>query len=484
MELESLQPNIVWKHFYDLNQVPRPSKKEEKVIAFMKKFGKDLGLETLVDDCGNVLIRKPATKGFEQKQTIVLQSHLDMVHQKNEGVEFNFDKDAIQMHIEGDWLKAKGTTLGADNGIGTATSMAVLSSKDIEHGPIEALFTIDEETGMTGAFGLKPGFVKGDIMLNLDSEDEGEIYISCAGGLDTNVYKNYKEEKSKPENTGLKIIVKGLRGGHSGMDIASGRGNANKILSRVLLKSYDDFGFQISAIKGGTARNAIPREAFAVGSIDKTNKSSFIDFITKIENDIFENLKSAEPNFKIEIEEVESPEFVMENAAQTSILNSIYACPNGVYRMSVEIPDLVETSTNLSKINLENGKLEINCLNRSSVNSAKLDVALMIEAAFQLCGATVEHTGNYPGWKPNPNSKMLKEAIKVHEKVMGFSPKIKAVHAGLECGIIGDIYPQLDMISFGPNIRNAHSPEEMVQISSVEKFWNYFLEVLKAAPNK
>jgi dipeptidase D len=482
----AIEPQIIWNHFYRLNQVPRSSKKEERVIQFIIEFAEKLGLAYKKDQVGNVVIFKSATPGFENKKTVVLQSHLDMVHQKNNDVDFNFDTDAIQMYVEGDWVKAKGTTLGADNGIGASIAMSVLASNDVSHGPIAALFTIDEETGMTGAFNLQPDFLTGDILFNLDSEDEGEIYISCAGGIDSNIYFEYKPETKAPGFKNFIFTVKGLKGGHSGMDIVLGRGNANKILARFFWKSYMRFAIQIHSMQGGTARNAIPREANCIFTISNDMLNNFKAHIKQLFTEIKEELKLKEPDFEISLEEYhESISEVFPPDFQQKIMAALNAAPNGVMRMSDEVEGLVETSTNLSKINFGSGKGEINMLTRSSIDAAKNYITNTITAVFELAGASkIDHTGSYPGWKPNPKSEILKIASDVHQKVMGYSPAIKAVHAGLECGIIGKVYPNMEMISFGPNIRNAHSPDEKVQISSVAKFWNYFKAVLEAVPNR
>lgn len=483
MEIKNL-PSPLWAHFYDLNQVPRPSKHEERVRAFMKDFGKSLNLETLEDEVDNILIRKPATPGMENRKTVVLQSHLDMVHQKNSGVEFNFDTDAIQMYIDGDWIKAKGTTLGADNGIGVAASMAILAATDVEHGPIEALFTVDEETGMTGAFGLKPGFVTGEVMLNMDSEEEGELCISCAGGLDTNIHLHYAPESLSAGYAGFEVWVKGLKGGHSGMDIALGLGNANKLLSRLLYGSHAKFGLRLGSMNGGTARNAIPRECVAVVAIPTEEVTAFRHHAAELSAIFRHEFEQTDPGVMIELNERSCPEAVLPAATQDKLLATMYAHFSGPYRMSHSVDGLVETSSNFSKVHIADGKLEINCLSRSSLESAKFDIAAQLEALWSLCGAKIEHTGSYPGWQPNPESAILHVAKEVHKQVMGYEPHIQAIHAGLECGIIGSVYPQLDMVSFGPNVRGAHSPDERVQISSVSKFWDYLLALLKAIPVK
>lgn len=483
MEIQHL-PSPLWAHFYALNQVPRPSKHEERVRAFMKDFGHTHGLETLEDEIGNILIRKPATPGMEDRKTVVLQSHLDMVHQKNSGVAFDFHTDAIPMYVDGDWVKAKGTTLGADNGIGVAAAMAVLTATDLVHGPIEALFTVDEETGMTGAFGLKPGFVTGDILFNMDSEEEGELCISCAGGLDTNIHLHYAPEGLSTGYAGFELWVKGLKGGHSGMDIALGLGNANKLLARLLFGSHAKFGLRLGSMNGGTARNAIPRECMAVVALPTESVTAFRHHAAEMSAILRHEFALTDPGVVVELHERSCPDAVLPVALQDKLVATMYAHFSGPYRMSASVEGLVETSSNFSKVHIADGKLEINCLNRSSLESAKLDIAHQLEALWSLCGAQVEHTGSYPGWQPNPDSPMLHVAKEVHKEVMGYEPHIQAIHAGLECGIIGNVYPQLDMVSFGPNVRGAHSPDERVQISSVGKFWDYLLALLKAVPVK
>lgn len=481
-EIRSLKPNILWNHFADLNEVPRPSKKEERVIAFIKNFGESLGLETIVDKTGNIIIKKPASEGMEDRQTVLLQSHIDMVHQKNSDVQFDFDNDPIQSYIDGEWVKAKGTTLGSDNGIGVAAAMSVLSSKEISHGPIEALFTIDEETGMTGAFGLEPGLLNASIMLNMDSEDEGELYIGCAGGIDTLATINYNEESTPSNHIAFKVFVSGLKGGHSGIDIPLGRGNSNKILNRLLNEVLDDI--RIAHLDGGSLRNAIPREAHAIITLDPSKKEEVIGKMETLGAAIKSELNTTEPNLTFTFTSTTLPEKVIDTNSAGRIVRSIYACPNGVIRMSADIEGLVETSTNLARIITENSGFRMESLQRSSVDSAKQDLANMIRSVFELAGANVEHKGAYPGWKPNPHSPILEVMKAIYEKEFGIVPDVKAIHAGLECGIINSKYPNLDCISFGPTIRNPHSPDEMVNIETVEKFWFYLLETLKNIPTQ
>ncbi|UOB18170.1 aminoacyl-histidine dipeptidase [Abyssalbus ytuae] len=481
--IRQLEPTQLWNKFADLNAVPRPSKKEEKVIAFMVNFGNSLGLETIEDEAGNVIIRKPATKGMKNRKTVVLQSHLDMVHQKNADTVFDFNSQGIEMIIDGDWVKAKGTTLGADNGIGVATIMAVLESKEIEHPAIEALFTVDEETGMGGAFGLKENVLKGEILLNLDTEEDDEIDIGCAGGIDVNISRRYNEEKVPENVTAYKIIVKGLQGGHSGMDIHRGFGNANKVMNRLLFDGFENFGLRISAIDGGGLRNAIPRESFATIVVDNIHHDAFAFEFNQLASTIKKELKTTEPNLFITAEVTKLPNRVMELGVQEGITKALYTAQNGVYAMSADMEGLVETSNNIARVKIKEGKIEIKCLTRSSVESAKMDLATSLRAAFELAGCEVEFTGSYPGWTPNVESPILKVLVSKYEELFHSQANVVACHAGLECGILGQNYPKMDMISYGPTIKGAHSPDERVSISSVQKFWKYTVEILKSIPN-
>ena len=483
-QIRALEPKPLWNKFADLNAVPRPSKKEERVIEFMKNFGNELGLETLVDEVGNVIIRKPATPGMEDRKPVVLQSHLDMVHQKNNDSDFDFENQGIEMHVEGDWVKAKGTTLGADNGLGVATMMAVLESDEIQHPALEALFTVDEETGMTGAKGLKPGLLKGEILLNLDTEEDDEIGIGCAGGVDITASRTYPEESLPLEMAAYKIVVKGLQGGHSGMDIIEGLGNANKLMNRLLFEAYEKFGLRIVEINGGGLRNAIPRESQALVVVEDFQKEEFLSETRKLVNDIKEEFKSLEPNLKIEFSEAELPEKMMAIPEQEMLIKALYATHSGVYRMSPEIEGLVETSNNVARVEVKNGRIEILCLTRSSVESSKNDLANSIRAGFELAGFEVVLSGEYPGWAPNRDSAILKVLDGLYQKMNGEKAQVAACHAGLECGILGHQYPEMDMISFGPTIRGAHSPDERASISSAQKYWDFVLEVLKNIPQK
>ena len=481
-DIRTLEPKELWNNFADLNAVPRGSKKEERVIQFMVDFGNALQLETITDEVGNVIIRKPATAGMEDRKMLTLQSHLDMVHQKNNDTVFDFDKQGIQMFVDNDWVRAKGTTLGADNGMGVATIMALLESTDIPHPALEALFTIDEETGMTGAMGLKGGVLQGEILLNLDTEEDDEIDIGCAGGIDVTAIGNYKTIDVPNEFLGYKITVKGLHGGHSGMDIHKGLGNANKIMNRLLFNASNNFDIGISEINGGSLRNAIPRES--VACIALTENANFLADFKMWASTIQSELKITEPNLSIEITETECSTKMMQSADQEKLIYSIYATQNGVYAMSASISDLVETSNNVAKVLVKDGQIKIGCLTRSSVNSAKHDLANALKSAFTLAGYEVTFSGEYPGWNPNPNSDILKVLESQYETIFGAKAKVVACHAGLECGILGQNYPDMDMISYGPTIRGAHSPDERVSISSVQKFWKFTLEILKNAPMK
>ena len=481
-DIRQLEPKAVWNKFADLNAVPRPSKKEERVIAFMKDFGKNLNLETIVDNVGNVIIKKPATDGMEDRKAIVMQSHLDMVHQKNSDTDFDFLTQGIEMLVDGDWVKANGTTLGADNGLGVATIMAILESTDIPHPAIEALFTIDEETGMTGAMGLEGGLLNGAILLNLDTEDDDEIGVGCAGGIDVTAVGTYNEEPTPETKMGYSIEVKGLQGGHSGMDIHKGFGNANKIMNRLLFDAFENFGLRISEIDGGSLRNAIPRESRAIVAIDRIHEDAFKYEMAMQVEAIQTELNTLEPDLTVEFTKIDTPKVIMDLGVQEGITRAIYAAWNGVYRMSADIPELVETSNNVARVSIKGGNVNIGCLTRSSVESSKMDLAMMLRATFELIGCEVELSGDYPGWAPDMESSILNVLRTLYEDLYNEKPKVAACHAGLECGILGTNYPDMEMISFGPNIRGAHSPDERAQISSVQKFWGFLLAILKQIP--
>ncbi len=483
-EIRNLEPKALWNKFADLNAVPRPSKKEERVIEFIKNFGNNLGLETFEDEIRNVIIRKPATPGMENRKALVLQGHLDMVHQKNSDTIFDFDKQGIDMYVDGDWVRARGTTLGADNGLGVAMIMAILESTTIKHPAIEALFTIDEETGMTGALNLKGGILNGEILLNMDTEEDDEIDIGCAGGIDVTATRKYNEEEIPEGSVGYTITVKGLNGGHSGMDIHKGLGNANKIMNRLLFDGFENFGLQVAEINGGSLRNAIPRESVAKIIVAKMYDEAYVFDMQEIINDIKNEYKTTEPNLVIEITKSELPSKVMDLGVQEGIIRSIYAAHNGVYRMSADMKDLVETSNNVARIIIKEGEITIGCLTRSSVETSKFDLANSLRSVFELCGCEVTLAGSYPGWTPNVNSEILDVLVSVYEKQNNEKPKVVACHAGLECGILGTNYPEMDMISFGPTIHGAHSPDERASIKSSQKFWKFVLEILENIPLK
>jgi len=483
-DIRKLEPKPLWNYFHEITQIPHPSRKEKKIIEFMKEFGKKNNLETVVDKVGNVIIRKPATKGMEKRKCVIFQTHLDMVPQKNSDKKHDFEKDPIETIIDGDWVKANGTTLGSDNGIGVAATMAVLASKDIPHGPLEALFTIDEETGMTGVFGLKKGLLKGDILLNLDSEDEGELYVGCAGGIDVSIRKSYGQEKSPQGMSAFKVVAKGLKGGHSGVDIALGRANSNKIMFRFLMQAESDFGIRVAEAAGGDLRNAIPRESYSVVLVPEIKTTEFKKFVKGYEKMYRAEFSDTEPDLSFTAQKADFPAKVMKQADQYRIIRALFVCPNGVQRMSQSVKGLVETSNNLAIVKCINGNLETYCLTRSSVDSSKESTAWKIAAVFHLIDAEVTLSGSYPGWKPNMNSPILKTMSDVYRKKFGKIPDIKAIHAGLECGLIGGVYPNLDMISFGPTIRYPHSPDEKVNIPSVKKFFDFLCETLKQIPVK
>lgn len=479
MSILNLDPGAIWKNFDKLNAIPRPSKKEGKVIAFIKSFGESLGLPTIVDETGNVLIRKPASAGMENRKMVILQSHLDMVCQKNSDTQFDFETEGILTKVDGDWVKAHGTTLGADNGIGVATIMSILESNDITHPELEALFTIDEETGMSGAFGLRPGFLKGEILLNLDTEDDDEITIGCAGGIDVTASHHYSFENFSGK--GISIEIKGLRGGHSGVDIHEGRANANVLLTRFLWAGIDD-GIRLGSIDGGGLRNAIPREANAWVTVSDID--SYLNRLKLLKSEIIEEYKNVEEDMKITFDTIYINEPIMSIQDSVKLIQSLTAAHNGVFRMSPDVAGLVEASNNIARIMLKEGKAEVMCLSRSSAESTKMAVANQLQSSFELAGMDVLLSGSYPGWKPNPKSRILDVMEKLYLEKFNSKPRVDVIHAGLECGIIGAHYPKMEMVSFGPTIKGAHSPEERVSIQSVQKFWGYLLDILKAIPEK
>ncbi len=482
--IKDLAPQEVWKHFYALTQIPRPSKKEAEIIAYMKRFGENLGLETVVDEVGNVIIKKAATPGMENRKTVVLQGHLDMVPQKNNDTVFDFEKDPIVSLIDGAWVTADGTTLGSDNGIGVAAAMGVLESTGLKHGPIEALFTIDEETGMTGAFGLKPGLLEGDILINMDSEDEGELYVGCAGGIDVSASKSYNEENAPSDHQGYRVNASGMKGGHSGIDIPLGRANSNKILFRFLMQAESDLKIRLSEANGGDLRNAIPRESQALVTVPADATDKFEEMVAKYREMYRKEFAETDPDLTFTCEKITLPAKVVPTLDQSKFIRAIFACPNGVERMSQSMKGLVETSNNLAIVKVKDGEFIALNLTRSSVDSAKEATAWKIAAVFQLIDAHIELTGEYPGWKPNMDSPILKTCQEVYHKRFGKIPEIKGIHAGLECGLLGGVYPNLDMISFGPTIRFPHSPDEKVEIATVKKFWDFLVAILEEIPEK
>lgn len=483
--IKDLQPQEVWQNFYKLTQVPRPSNHEEKARKFMLEWAKENHIEAEMDEVGNIILRKPATPGMENRKGVILQGHLDMVPQKNEDTVHDFENDPIQTYIDGEWVRAKGTTLGADNGMGVAASMAILTSTEIPHGPLEVLITATEETGMDGASGLKPGVLQGDILLNLDSETEGELYVGCAGGIDSTIEFNYKEEAIPEDSKAFRIGIKGLKGGHSGMDINLGRGNSNKLLFRFLKTYAKDLGIRISSVSGGTLRNAIPRESFAVIVLPAANISRLEAAVKEAELIYKAELSAKEPTLQVIAETTEMPAGIIDICTQFRLINSILACPNGAVRMIDSMPDTVETSNNLAIVQSEKGKIFIKTLLRSSVETAKDALAQSIRAVFELANADeISFDGAYPGWKPNPDSAILKEMQEVYERLYGEKPAIMAIHAGLECGLLGSKYPNWDMISFGPTLCSPHSPDERANIPSVGKFWEYLKATLKEIPVK
>ncbi|MEI8046623.1 MAG: aminoacyl-histidine dipeptidase [Bacteroidota bacterium] len=483
-EIFKLEPTAVWKNFYSLTQIPRPSHHEERIQQFMFDFGKNLGLETIKDEVGNIIIRKPATPGMENRQGIVLQTHLDMVPQKNSDKVHDFANDPIEAYVDGDWVTANGTTLGSDNGMGVAAAMAVLEATDLVHGSVEALFTCDEETGMTGAFGLKPGIFTGDILLNLDSEDEGELYVGCAGGTNASATFTYKEEPVQQGLASFKLAITGLKGGHSGLEIILQRGNSNKLMNRFLKHSVVEHDLRLASIEGGSLRNAIPRESFAVVTVPPSKADDLVKCVGEFEKLYRSELSAVEPDLKFTVTATSTPQSLIDAASLDKVMKAVNACPNGVMRMSDDMIGLTETSTNLAIVKSENGKIFVKCLLRSSVDSAQQDLGEMIKDVFELAGADVVLDGTYPGWKPNMKSDILITMQEVYQKLYGRIPEIKAIHAGLECGLLGGVYPNWDMISFGPTIRYPHSPDEKVNIASVGKFWNYLVNTLKDAPVK
>ncbi len=477
--LSNLKPARVWHYFGEIMQIPRPSKHEERISAYLVNWGKEHGLETKSDKLGNVLIRKPATKGYEKSPMVCLQAHMDMVCEKNSDKKFDFMNDAIQPVLDGEWLTADGTTLGADDGIGVAAILAILEDKKIQHPALEALITVDEETGLTGAAGLSKSWLKSEILLNFDDEDEGEYCIGCAGGIDTTVDIDYKLVPGTKGHKAYRLKVSGLKGGHSGDDINRGRGCANKLINRILWEGTYKYSMRLASIDGGNLRNAIAREAEAVVTVPEDIVRAFKTMVTKMGKAMQFEFRSTEPDLKFELKEVEDPKKVLDKETQEKLVNVLYACAHGVLAMSREIENFVETSTNLASIKMHEGKIHIATSQRSSVESAKMAAAAKIESTFRLIGAHVSHGDGYPGWTPNPDSRVLQVGVDVYRKMYGKEPVVRAIHAGLECGLIGQKYPKMDMISYGPTLRGVHSPDERIEIKTVEMFWNQTLEILK-----
>ena len=482
--LLSLSPQNVWKHFYSLTQIPRPSGHTEKITDFLLHFGKDLGLESFVDEVGNVIIRKPATPGMEDRKGVILQAHMDMVPQKNNDITHDFEKDPLDVYVDGDWVKAKGTTLGADNGLGVAVIMAVLEAKELEHGPLEALITKDEETGMYGAFGLKPDTLKGEILLNLDSEEEGELYIGCAGGMDVTASLEYKEVAPDESDIAVRVTLKGLRGGHSGLEINEGRANANKLLVRFVREAIASYEARLASWEGGNMRNAIPREANAVLTIPAENEEELAELAKYCEKLFNEEYETIESGITLTTERVDLPKGEVPEEIQDNLIDAIFACQNGVTRMIPTVPDTVETSSNLAIITIGAGKAEFKILARSSSDSMKEYLTTSLESCFSMAGMKVEMSGGYSGWQPNVNSPILHAMKESYKEQFGSEPHVKVVHAGLECGIIGATMPGLDMISFGPTLRSPHSPDERAYIPSVQKFYDFLVATLAKTPKK
>jgi dipeptidase D len=483
-KIAQLNPERLWHYFLEICRIPHPSKKEEKIVHYLLSFGKEMGLETMQDETGNVLIRKPGTPGYENLQPVVLQSHIDMVCEKNADTVHDFDNDPIIPWIDGEWVKAKGTTLGADDGIGIAAMLAILESRTIAHGPLECLFTIDEETGLTGAFGIKSGLLNSRILINLDSEDEGQLFIGCAGGADTTARFDLESEPSAEGSLGYKVSITGLKGGHSGDDINKGLGNAVKILNRFLWNASRDFFLCVSSMDAGNLRNAIAREGFAIIVIPPENKTGFEAYAAQYQEMLVEELHTTEPSLKFVVEPCPLPETILMPDLEFWLLNALYACPHGVIEFSRDIPNFVETSTNLASVKFIEDKIQVTTSQRSSVESAKKDVLDMVASVFHLAGAEIEQSTGYPGWKPNPNSVLLRLCVNSYRRLFQQEPQVLAIHAGLECGLIGAIYPGMDMISFGPTIKGAHSPDERLDIKSAVKFWDLLLDVLQKIPAK
>lgn len=485
MKITDLKPEAIFRFFHEITQIPRPSKKEEKILEYLKKFAEERNLEYEQDAVGNMLIRKPASPGYENRIPVILQGHVDMVCEKNSDVKHDFDKDPIATVVEDGWLRAEGTTLGADDGIGVAAALAILDDNSIAHGPLECFFTVDEETGMTGAMGLQPGFLKGDILINLDSEDEGEMFIGCAGGMNTLGTLHYNAEKTPQNLVFFEIVVSGLKGGHSGGDIHMGLGNANKILARALYEVKKEMNFRLAYIDGGNLHNAIPREAHAIIGVTANHKEDLAVVINTLSAELERELHQTDPGVKIVVGSAKAPEEVIDEESTKNLLQCLFLMPNGVIGMSHEIEGLVETSTNLAAVKMRSGEiLSIETSQRSSVESQKQLIGAVVKEQMLLAGAEVTVSDEYPGWAPNTDSPILHATVSAYEKLFGKKPEVKAIHAGLECGLFLTKYPHLDMVSFGPTLRDVHSPVERLEIATVDLFWRHLLEVLKEIPEK
>ena len=486
--LENLEPKLVWKHFRTLCDTPRPSFHEAQLRENLIEWSQAKGLETYVDPCGNLLIRKAASPGMENKETVVLQGHLDMVAQKNAGVEHDFEKDPIATHLVDGWVTAKNTTLGADNGIGVAAALAVLEADDLKHGPIEALFTIEEETSLRGALELEEGILQGRLLLNLDSEDRGDVYIGCAGGVDINVQKSLAKVAVADDKQAFEISVKGLKGGHSGLDIHKGRASANVLISKLMVKLNDLDLIQLAAFNGGTLRNAIAREAVMTVCVNQADIPQVEGLIQQLEKDMIIEFGAIEANLTLQINPVSTPDYALDKADQTQLINALISAPHGVNRMSAELEGVTETSCNFGVIELkaEQDEMQFDAclLVRSLIDEAVFDLARVAQAVFYQIGANVSLENDYPGWRPDPSAGLLAHFLEVHKEVMGYEANVKVIHAGLECGIIGAKYKGMEMVSFGPNIRGAHSPDERLEVDSVNDFWRLLVSVLEQVPNK
>lgn len=479
MNIEDLTPKGVWTNFKHITQIPRPTGTKKAIGDFLVEYGRSLGLETIQDEIGNVLIRKPATKGMENHPGVILQGHMDMVPQKNSDVVFDFEKDPIRAYVDGEWVTADGTTLGADDGIGVASALAVLADKNAVHPPLEVLITVDEETGMYGAFAIEGGWLQGKTLLNLDSETEGELYIGCAGGVDANITFQYFPEETPEGDIALKVCLSGLKGGHSGCDIKMQRANANKLMFRFLKDAVANYEARLASVCGGSLRNSIPREAEAIVTIPEEDYEDLIQLVADYEDLFIREYDGVEDNIHFTAERVDTPKSVIPEEIQDSLIHSVVACPDGVARMIPEMPDVVETSNNLALIATEENKVTIQCLTRSSVESRKEELQEQIESCFALAGAKVEFFGSYPGWKPNVHSKVLQLMQETYREEFNEEARVITIHAGLECGIIGRNYPGMEMISFGPTILHPHSPDERVNIASVDKFYHLILATLR-----